>query len=94
MSIASRYRREGRNAYCRGGIAVFSCPYDFGTRRTYWLEGWEEEGRQDEIQQREESEQECRRNSLAHELVSIFPEWGEQKAKELSQFLITNFLEK
>jgi ribosome modulation factor len=48
MASPSRYRREGRNAYYRGGDAEERCPYKIGAswiaqfHRADWLEGWEQ----------------------------------------------------
>jgi ribosome modulation factor len=49
MSSPSRYRREGRNAFYRGGNPISVCPYPAGHHgANSWLDGWLEAEKEDE----------------------------------------------
>jgi ribosome modulation factor len=50
MSSPSRLRREGRNAFYRGGTPADHNPYSDGSfHRQHWFNGWEEAAKEDEV---------------------------------------------
>lgn len=86
-SSPSRYRREGHNAYFRGGKAEDFCPYA-GLRGSFWVDGWQEAERVDKMRKQVEDEHNTKRSDLACKLVSVFPEWSGFRADEFAELLL------
>jgi ribosome modulation factor len=75
----SRYRRDGRNAFYRGGDARHHVPYPVGSsHRSDWLEGWLEAERDDQDKMKLEAAAEVEDQEKVEEFARLYNRAKEQ----------------
>lgn len=77
MASPSHYRREGRNAYYRGGDPEEVCPHKFPnimsqSRRSSWLEGWAQAKADDDIAAKREDAEAIEEDEKVEEFARLY----------------------
>lgn len=73
MSSPSQYRREGRNAFYRGGNPAMLNPYaPTSISSRSWIEGWEQAAREDRDQIALEAAQEAEEEAKLEEFARLY----------------------